>query len=71
MGIRPVSYTHLSAITTAEADLQAKQAMLDDPKILADHMKLAESSRQAAAAQSAVETLYRRWSELEAKRGGG
>ncbi|MGA2232829.1 MAG: ABC-F family ATP-binding cassette domain-containing protein [Tepidisphaeraceae bacterium] len=59
-----------SAITVAEADLQAKQAMLDDPKILADHVKLAEASHQAAAAQATVEALYRRWSELESIRGG-
>jgi ATP-binding cassette subfamily F protein uup len=59
-----------SAITTAEANLATIQSLLEDPKVLSDHVKLATASHQAAEAQAAVEALYRRWGELEAKRGG-
>jgi ABC transport system ATP-binding/permease protein len=58
-------------IMTAEADLDAKQAALGDPAVMADHVKMADAGRAVAAAQAAVDALYRRWEELEAKRGGG
>jgi ATP-binding cassette subfamily F protein uup len=58
-------------IMAAEGKLDAKQAALGDPAVMADHVKMAEAGRAVAAAQAAVDALYRRWEELETKRGGG
>jgi ATP-binding cassette subfamily F protein uup len=55
-------------IITAEAEVQAKQSLMADRAVMADHLKMAELGRQVAAAQAAVEKLYRRWEELAAKR---
>lgn len=57
-------------IMAAEAELELKQRLFNDPAVLADHAKVSEISRQAAAAQAAVDALYRRWEELAGKRGG-
>jgi len=54
-------------IVAAEAELDAKHKLLGDPAVMADHIKMAEIGRQVAAAQTAVEELYRRWEELQAK----
>ena len=59
-----------SQIMAAEADLESKQKRLSDPKVLSDHVKLLEASRQAAAAQTAVDAIYERWETLAAKREG-
>lgn len=58
-----------SKIQSAEVDLEARQQRLGDPVVMADHLKMAEAGRQVAAAQAAVDALYRRWEELETKRG--
>lgn len=54
-------------ILVAEAELDAKHALLGDPMVMADHAKMAETGRAVAAAQAAVDALYRRWQELESK----
>jgi ATP-binding cassette subfamily F protein uup len=56
-------------IMAAEAEVEAKQKLFNDPAVLADHARLAEVGHQTAAAQSAVEKLYKRWEELSAKQG--
>jgi ATP-binding cassette subfamily F protein uup len=58
-------------LMAAEAELESRQRLLSDPKILADHVKLLEASHQAAAAQTNVDAIYQRWEELAAKRGEG
>jgi len=57
-------------IQTAEAELDAKHQLLGNPAVMADHLKMADAGRAVAAAQAAVDALYRRWEELETKRGG-
>jgi ATP-binding cassette subfamily F protein uup len=57
-------------IQTAETELDAKHQLLGDPAVMADHVKMADAGHAVAAAQEAVDALYRRWEELEAKRGG-
>jgi len=57
-------------IMTAEAELELKQRMLGEEATMADHAKLSDIGREAAAMQAKVEALYRRWEELSAKRGG-
>ena len=55
--------------TLSETELDEKQATLGDPKVMADHVKMGEAGRAVAVAQTAVDALYRRWEELENKRG--
>lgn len=54
------------AITQAEADVESLQAQAGDPKVMADHVRLAEVCRQLDEAQRRVQQLYDRWAELEA-----
>jgi ATP-binding cassette subfamily F protein uup len=54
-------------IHEAEAKLQAKLAALHDPEISSDATKLHAASVELEKAQKAIETLYARWAELEAK----
>lgn len=54
-------------ITRAETELERCQKEMEDPKMMADHVKLAESCRKFQAAQEAVDRLFARWQELEAK----
>ncbi len=56
-------------IMTAEAALEEKHQLLGDQSVMADHVKMAEAGKAVAAAQAAVDVLYRRWEELDAKRG--
>jgi ATP-binding cassette subfamily F protein uup len=56
-------------IMAAEEELDKNQAMLGDPAVMADHRKMADAGNQVAAAQAAVDILYRRWEELAEKRG--
>jgi ATP-binding cassette subfamily F protein uup len=58
-------------IAAAEKELSERERMFADPKVMADHVKMAEVGRAVAAAQGVVEGLYRRWEELEGKRGSG
>jgi ATP-binding cassette subfamily F protein uup len=58
-------------VMAAEGLLAEKQRLMGDTGVMADYVKMAEAGRQVAAAQKAVEAIYRRWEELEAKRNGG
>jgi ATP-binding cassette subfamily F protein uup len=54
-------------IAQAEAMLQTKHAELDDPAVTSDHKKLQAALAEMAETQEAVDALYARWAELEAK----
>jgi len=54
-------------IAEAEALLQSKQAALNDPTIVSDAAQLVAAHSALENAQKAVDTLYDRWAELEAK----
>ncbi len=54
-------------ILEAEARLEAAQAAAADPSVATDHQALQARLEALAAAQVAVERLYARWAELEAK----
>jgi ATP-binding cassette subfamily F protein uup len=57
-----------SAILDAEANVEALQARVSDPQVLADHVKSHEAFDQLAGAQHEVERLYARWAELDARK---
>jgi ATP-binding cassette subfamily F protein uup len=52
-------------ITEAEAVLAGRRAALEDPAIASDAPRLHSAYAEMEAAQSAVDALYARWSELE------
>jgi ATP-binding cassette subfamily F protein uup len=54
-------------IATAEKALQQKQALLEDPTIAVDAARLQAALAESEEAKSAVDALYTRWAELEAK----
>jgi ATP-binding cassette subfamily F protein uup len=54
-------------VAEAEQALQAKRAQLDDPAIASDGPRLLAVHAEVESAQKAVDELYARWSELEAK----
>jgi ATP-binding cassette subfamily F protein uup len=54
-------------ILDAEAHLETCQRAAADPGVASDHRVLSERVAALAAAQAAVEQLYARWAELEAK----
>jgi ATP-binding cassette subfamily F protein uup len=56
-----------SRIADAEQALQEKHAALDDPSVTSDHVRLQATLAEMAEAQKAVDVLYARWAELEAK----
>jgi ATP-binding cassette subfamily F protein uup len=56
-------------ILAAETDLEAAQQQLGDPAVMSDRHRMAEASKRAAEAQTTVDKLYKRWQDLEAKRG--
>jgi ATP-binding cassette subfamily F protein uup len=60
-----------AALHAAEAKLKAAKAQLNDPKIGSDVSKLLECQKQVDAEQTKVETLLKRWEELEAKKNQG
>jgi ATP-binding cassette subfamily F protein uup len=57
-------------IALAETRLTEAQARLGDPAVMADHRKMAAAGQAVAAAQAAVDALYRRWETLVARGGG-
>ena len=59
-----------AAITAAEAVVTAREADVQAASN-AGHQALTEACKQLEDAQKAVETLYARWQELEAKTSGG
>lgn len=56
-----------SRIAEAEQLLEEKRAVFNDPQIATDGAKLVTAQAEVEAAQNAVDLLYTRWSELEAK----
>jgi ABC transport system ATP-binding/permease protein len=56
-----------SKIVEAETELQAAQSQMDDPAVLADRHRLTEACKRVESAQLAVQQLYARWEQLEAK----
>jgi len=54
-------------ILEAEQHLDACRGAADDPAVATDHEALRERHEALAAAEAAVEQLYARWAELEAK----
>ena len=54
-------------IAEAEHLLEAKRAVLEDPGIVSDAERLLSAHAETAAAESAVDQLYARWTELEEK----
>lgn len=55
-------------IAQAEQALQAKRSNLQDPAIASDGPRLLNAHAEMETAQKAVDELYSRWSELEAKK---
>ncbi len=56
-----------SAIHEAEAELERRRAALADPSIATDHVETEKRWQESEDARKAVEALYARWEELEAK----
>ena len=54
-------------ITAAEEALQLKQTVLEDPIVAVDAVRLQAALAETEEAKSAVDALYARWAELEAK----
>lgn len=55
-------------ILEAEENLHANQNMMEDPEVLADHVKLREVCAKVADGQEKVHALYERWQELEGRK---
>ena len=55
-------------VLAAEEALEATQAQMGDPGVMADRARMAAAAKAAAAAQDLVDRLYTRWQELEGKR---
>jgi len=54
-------------IAAAEETLQQRQTVLEDPAVVVDAFRLQAALAEAEEAKSAVDTLYTRWAELDAK----
>jgi ATP-binding cassette subfamily F protein uup len=54
-------------IAAGEELLAAKQAIVESPEVVIDATRLQEALAEVEAAQDAVDMLYARWAELEAK----
>jgi ATP-binding cassette subfamily F protein uup len=54
-------------VEEAENLLTSRQALLEDTAVVTDPKRLAETYKQIEEAQESVDSLYMRWSELEAK----
>jgi ATP-binding cassette subfamily F protein uup len=54
-------------IHEAEAVTEQKQALLHDPSVTTDPVRLRTAYEELQAAQAVVDALYARWAELEAK----
>jgi ATP-binding cassette subfamily F protein uup len=58
-----------SRIAEAEAQLRASHAVLEDPAVTGDRLRLQNACTDVDQAQKAVDDLYARWAELEEKLG--
>jgi ATP-binding cassette subfamily F protein uup len=54
-------------ILVAEEELEARRRAVEDPAVATDHEALRERHEALAETEAAVEKLYARWAELEAK----
>jgi ATP-binding cassette subfamily F protein uup len=54
-------------IHEAEAASASAEERVNDPAVMADHVKMGDACAKLQAAQEAVAALYARWEELEAK----
>jgi ATP-binding cassette subfamily F protein uup len=54
-------------IAEAEQAVEAKRAALEDPSVMKDGRLLEQTYREMEEARNAVDALYQRWAELEAK----
>ena len=54
-------------VADADAALQRAHAAVEDPAIASDAVKLQRALDELTKSQSAMDTLYTRWAELEAK----
>ncbi len=54
-------------IQEAEAVVEARKALLQDPDVVSDPIRLQRCYEEFTASQEAVDRLYARWAELEAK----
>ncbi len=57
-----------SKVEEAESALQAVRKQMEDPKIAANHVKLAEMMEDFHKAEAAVAKVFARWEDLEARR---
>jgi ATP-binding cassette subfamily F protein uup len=56
-------------VAAAEEELQNKRIQLEDPAIASDGPRLVVAHKEMDEAQAKVDELYRRWSELERRKG--
>jgi ABC transport system ATP-binding/permease protein len=56
-------------VAVAEEELQNKRIQLEDPAIASDGPRLVVAHKEMDEAQTKVDELYRRWSELEKRKG--
>ena len=56
-------------VAAAEERLQSKREQLEDPAIASDGPRLLSAHAEMEEAQNQVDELYRRWAELEKKKG--
>jgi len=56
-------------VAAAEEELQSKRIQLEDPAIASDGPRLVVAHKEMDEAQTKVDELYRRWSELETRKG--
>ena len=54
-------------IADSERELQAQHDSLLDPAVMSDGARIREITMEMEAAQHAIDTMYARWAELEAK----
>ncbi len=57
-----------AAIVQAEAAVQAAEARVADPAVMADHVAMAKACSALESAHAEVARLYARWSELDGKK---
>jgi hypothetical protein len=55
-------------VLAAEEQLHAFQKTMEDPAVLADHVRLRDVCMKTDDAQKVAQLLYERWQELEAKK---
>ena len=54
-------------VAAAEVVLDAKRQALEDPAVVSDGRKVQDAMKALDEAQAAVDALYQRWAELDAK----